>query len=171
MTTIITTAPAQRFSDPPRCQHCHTLIRSGTRRPRLFCDRPGCRQAASRERRKPAPKPAIEEFCDTEQAWLRMYRAPENIAPAAKSVRRPTQKPQQNQRPLSQNSDLISDARSKLPLTIFGSGYRWPGAHHLSPRRIAAAIDAEIGTPGDDAIVSPDGIVSHIIPCRAARAT
>jgi hypothetical protein len=169
MTNITPPPSAQRLpeSSPLRCRHCDDPIRRGTRRPRLFCDRPGCRQAALRERRKPPPKPVAVEFCDTEQAWLRMYRPCENNAPAAESVRRPTQKPQRNQRPLSQNSGAISDPPFSAPCTILGSGYRWPGVQHLSPKRIRGAIDAEIGTPGDDAIVSPDGVVAHLIPARS----
>jgi hypothetical protein len=162
MTNSIT--PAQRFFNPPHCHHCGDLIRRGTRRPRLFCDRPGCRKAASRACRKPAPKPVIEKFCDTEAAWLRMYRAPENNSPVVESVRKRPPKQQQNQRSLSQNSDLISDARSELPITIFGSGHRWPGARRLDPKLIHKIIGAELGSSGDDAIVSPDDIVSHIIP-------
>jgi hypothetical protein len=71
----------------------------------------------------------------------------------------------------SEINGLISEqnrsSASSVPLDVFGHGHRWPGAKaNGNAVRIAAAVDAELGT-GTDWLKSSGGARYQVIPRRA----
>jgi hypothetical protein len=140
---------AQRFVSPPTCRHCGTPIRTGTRRPRLFCDRPGCRKAASRRR-------AGAEFCDIKRAQVRGYQPPKNNSPAVNSVEKGGKNPNEISRIIGQ---------IEWPIDLIGRRQRCsrPGATNLDPVLIQKIFAAEIGVP-TASMTSLDGVSATSTP-------
>jgi hypothetical protein len=137
---------ARRF----RCAHCGDSIPSGRRRPRLFCDRPGCRKAASRARHKPAPKPVEPvEFCDSEQAWLRGYRAPDfsarTTAPGSSEARK--------------QRAACHSIQGGIVNLIGGE----KTSQTLDPNLVRKILAAELGTP-IATLSSLDGVIVSVTP-------
>jgi hypothetical protein len=158
--TSITPPPsAQRLTRLRVCQQCGEPIRSGTRRPRLFCDRPGCRKAASRARRKPAPK----QFCDIEQAGLHRYRAPDSNA----RTTAPDSSKARKQRVAGHNihGGIDNALAGRWPINLVG-GRRSDTS--IDPILIQKILAAELGVPYAT-VVSPDGITAKISPRNHSR--
>jgi hypothetical protein len=87
-------------------------------------------------------------------------RPAENIASTAESAKTGGENPNKI------NARINGQIGPSVPLNLFGSGYRWPGAN--VPARAAktsAAVDAELGV-GGPAIVSPDGVAAAVVPSR-----
>jgi hypothetical protein len=134
--------------DQQRCKHCGEIIPPGDRRPREYCS-DAHRKAAARMRG------AIPEALP--------QRPAENNAPTTESAKNGGENPNKiNGRINGQNGPSV-------PLNLFGSGYRWPGANvRVRAAKTSAAVDAELGV-GGPAIVSPDGVTAAIIPSRKPR--
>jgi hypothetical protein len=133
--------------DQQRCKHCGEIIPAGDRRPREYCS-DAHRKAATRKRRA-APE-------------VLPQRPAENNSPTAESAKNGGENPNKiNDRISGQNGP-------SLPLNLFGSGYRWPGANVRSTAKTSAAVDAELGV-GGPTIVSPDGVTAAIVPSRQPR--
>jgi hypothetical protein len=134
-------ATAQQF-----CAQCGEQIPSGTRRPRLFCDRPGCRKAASRARHKPATSVEVVEFCDTEQAWLRGYRTPD----------------------LKPRRAAPGSSKAHAPVILLGSDFFRGRTRWLDLDLVQKILAAEIGIP-TTTVVSADGIVATVVATVAPK--
>ena len=79
MTHIPLAPSAQRRSRLVTCRHCGDPIPTGSHRPRIFCDRPGCRKASSRHQQTPPG-----EFCDDPRLG---YQAPKGVLKAITAIR------------------------------------------------------------------------------------
>jgi hypothetical protein len=135
----------------PRCAHCGAPIRSGTRRPRLFCDRPGCRQAASRARRKP-----VTEFDQPPN-----YRPPKNIEPTAAAG--PFEARKQRVACHSIPGGIDPGLAVDWPIDLVG-GQRLSSTE-LNSVLIQTILTTELGTP-DITVVSQDGVTATVTPRR-----
>ena len=64
-----------------------------------------------------------------------------------------------------------TDITASTPVNLVGGGsYRFPGASarpQADHRQITAAIDAEVGAPAREPVISADGVVAFLIPRRA----
>jgi hypothetical protein len=137
-----------------RCLYCDEILQSdggrGRGRPREYCS-DAHRKAAARTRGA-APE-------------VLSQRSAENNAPTGESTENGVENPHDiNGRINGQNGPSV-------PLDLFGSGYRWPGAK--TPTRAAkaaAAADVELGVGGPP-IVSVDGVVAAIVLPRKRRSS
>jgi hypothetical protein len=154
---------AQRFYHPRTCADCGAIIRSGTGRPRLYCN-DTCRQRASRTRRgliRPTVKaPEPEEFCDTEHAWLRQqYRGLKNNSRATKRGSKNAEK--SIAKTCHEKGGIETAFAGRWPLNLVGS-QRFE-APWLDPVVIDQILCAELGVPVASA-VSDDGVPYTITP-------
>jgi hypothetical protein len=90
-------------------------------------------------------------------------RPAENNAPTTESTKNGGENPNKiNDRINGQNGPSV-------PLNLFGSGYRWPGANaRARAAKTSAAVDAELGV-GGPVVLSPDGVAVAIVPPRNSR--
>jgi hypothetical protein len=139
---------AQCRSEPSRCATCGAVIRTGTTKPRIFCN-DVCRKAEARRfRTKPSGRSPP-------------YLGDNFNAPAVNSAEL-----------RSKNFNKIKGRDSgqntpSVPLDLVGSGYRWAGAT-LARDLTKKILRAELGTPVAT-VTGPDGVTVTITPRRSRQ--
>ena len=137
--------------DQHHCRHCGEIIHPGDRRPRQFCS-DACRQADYRSRQE---RVAAEKA--TDRPSRRFKRAYDQFAKIGRKIS------QRIQRPFVTKFGSLGPAQPVRPRFSLASCD--PDGHAA---RIAAAVDAELGT-GTEWLTSPGGARYQVIPSRHAR--
>lgn len=146
MTGITRFRPHQVHRRLPGCAHCGEPIRAGTRRARLFCDRPGCRQAASRERRRLV----------TESDHGPQYRPPKNNERTGSGAKLGVRK----------SLKLLRPCHSKIGTSINLIGGERTGS--LDLQTVAKIFATELGVP-TGTVTSTDNVATTITPMTWGR--